>query len=161
MTRYPLFSRNCHESQSLTLLNRDPHTSFCRFDLGKATNSFKYASWILNSTRECKYNTVHFTLWHFQVASGTVKHFQTLSSTNPIDRSSRWFLTCESSAWERKSSCKELHLYHKPGLGVLASGRRTYSRNDHLKKLLETTLTTKMATTLDHVTGARLSSTNK
>ena len=43
-----------------------------------------------------------------------------------------------------------------PGLGVLASERRTNLRNDHLKKLLETTLTTKMATTLDHVTGSTL-----
>ena len=25
---------------------------------------------------ECKYNTVYFTLWHFQVPSGTFKHFQ-------------------------------------------------------------------------------------
>ena len=55
----------------------------------------------------------------------------------------------------------KLHSYHKVGLGVLASVRRTNSRNDHLKKSLATTLTTKMATTLDQMTGARLSWTNK
>ena len=35
------------------LFNRDPHTSFCRFDLEQATNPFKYAS--VNS-QQCKEN---------------------------------------------------------------------------------------------------------
>ena len=43
---------------------------------------------------ECKYNTVYFTLWHFQVPSGTFKHFQTLSGATLIDRLSRYLLAC-------------------------------------------------------------------
>ena len=42
---------------------------------------------------ECKYNSVYFTLWHFQVASGTLQTFSNSQWCNPgrIDRSSRCF----------------------------------------------------------------------
>jgi len=61
-----------------------------------------------------------------------------------------------------------MHLSHKPGLGVLACVKRTNSWYDHLKKITrdhaynqDGWLKQVRHTTLDHVTGAQLSWTNK
>ena len=88
-TWYPLFSRNCHESKSLTGIaqSRSPYCS----SSWASNKPFQICFGKFSTVQgECKYNTVYFTLWHFQVPSGTFKHFQTLSGATRIDRSSRY-----------------------------------------------------------------------
>ena len=72
--RYPWFSRNCHESQYLTgiVQSRFPYLLF-RFEI--CLREFS------TTQEESNCNTTYFTFWHFQVASDTLKHFQTLSDT--------------------------------------------------------------------------------
>ena len=80
------------------LLNRDPHTVllFVVLILVKQQTFQICFSEFLTVQGECKYNTVYFTLWHFQVPSGTFKHFQTLSGATHIDRSSRYWVNVVS-----------------------------------------------------------------
>ena len=72
------------------LLNRDPHTvlvlPFVVLISGKQQTLSCFGEFS-TVQGECKYNTVYFTLWHFQVPSGTFKHFQTLSGATRIARS--------------------------------------------------------------------------
>ena len=101
MTRYPLFSRNCQESQSLTgnVLILGKH----------ARNSSNMLPWILNSARRMQ---VQCSLFHLMTLSGGLRHFQTLSNSqwcnlDRIDRSSRylrvqWLLPVLYNMYRRK-----------------------------------------------------------
>ena len=55
------------------LFTRDSHTYFCRFEI--CLREFSTVQ------GEYNYNTTSFTLWQFQVALDTFKHYQTLSDT--------------------------------------------------------------------------------
>ena len=70
-SRYPLFSRNCHETQHLTSIvqSRFPYLLFSFWDM---------PPWILNSARR---KQLQYNLFHFLALSGGFRHLKRLSNT--------------------------------------------------------------------------------
>ena len=178
-------------TKSWQVYNRDPHTvlPFVVLILGKQqtwTNPFKYAS--VNSDNRARRMQVQYSLFHIMTLSGAFRHFQTLSNSqwcNPhrqikpivvsmlecnydslqccATRTEDSSYTVNVVFWERKSACTSCTYNSSRGWvcwllwGALTRETITWKSYQEVK----TTSTTKMATTLDHVTGAWLSWTNK
>ena len=121
------------------------------------------------------------SLFNIVTLSSGFRHFQTLSdsqlcSPGPIDKADSYcndsFQCCttrieDSSTyfnvvfWECKKSCTSCTYSTSRVWVCWLPWREPIRETITWKKLVQTMLTTKMATTLDHVTGARLSWTNK